>query len=66
MWVWSDELTDRFPSLRGAQNSRPPLIAYAVERETDLEAFAREILDATRGLDRSQLRQSGVSRTHQR
>jgi hypothetical protein len=44
MWVWSDELADRFPAIRGQQGIAIPLVAYAVEHEADLEVFADEIL----------------------
>lgn len=44
MWVWSDELADRFPAIHPGKRTGLPLIAYSVEREIDLEAFAREVL----------------------
>ena len=44
MWVWSDELADRFPTIQGREDVGVPLIAYAVEQEVDLEVFAREIV----------------------
>ena len=48
MWVWSDELADRFPTIQGREDVGVPLIAYAVEQEVDLEAFAREIVRSQR------------------
>ena len=48
MWVWSDELADRFPAIQGRENVGVPLIAYAVEQEVDLEALAREIVRSLR------------------
>lgn len=48
MWVWSDELADRFPAIRGQQGIAIPLVAYAVEHEADLEVFADEILGSRR------------------
>ena len=44
MWVWSDELADRFPAIRPQQEMTIPLVAYAVEHGADLEDFAREVL----------------------
>jgi hypothetical protein len=44
MWVWSDELADRFPAMRPRRQRSLPLIAYAVEQESDLEALARAVL----------------------
>jgi hypothetical protein len=44
MWVWSDELANRFPAIQGREGVGVPLIAYAVEQEVDLEALAREIV----------------------
>jgi len=44
MWVWSDELADRFPAIRPRRQTNLPLIAYAVEQEADLEALARAVL----------------------
>jgi len=44
MWVWSDELAERFPAIRSREVTNVPLIAYSVEQETNLEDFAREIL----------------------
>ena len=41
MWVWSDELVDRLPTIQSREDVNVPLIAYAVEQEVDLEAFAR-------------------------
>jgi len=48
MWVWSDELADRFPAIQGRETLGIPLMAYAVEQEADLEAFAREIVRSQR------------------
>ena len=48
MWVWSDELADRFPAIQDREDVGVPLIAYAVEQEVDLEAFAREIVRSLR------------------
>ena len=44
MWVWSDELADRFPAIGIQLETAIPLVAYAVDRDTDLEDFAREVL----------------------
>jgi hypothetical protein len=44
MWVWSDELADRFPAMRPRRQENLPLIAFAVEQEADLEALARAVL----------------------
>ena len=44
MWVWSDELADRFPAIRTQQETAIPLVAYAVNQDADLEDFAREVL----------------------
>jgi hypothetical protein len=49
MWVWSDELADRFPALQSQPGTGFPLVAYAVEHEADLEVFAREILGTRNG-----------------
>ena len=46
MWVWSDELADRFPAIRPTEGLKVPLIAYAVDGEADLETLAREVLAA--------------------
>lgn len=47
VWVWSDELAARFPAIRPLVGRRDvPLIAYAVEGESDLETLAREVLAA--------------------
>jgi len=46
VWVWSDELVDRFPAMGTQENVNVPLIAYAVEGETDLEMLARDVLAA--------------------
>jgi hypothetical protein len=48
MWVWSDELADRFPAIQGPEDVGVPLMAYAVEQEVDLEALAREIVRSQR------------------
>ena len=50
MWVWSDELANRFPAIRSQEEMGMPLVAYAVEQEANLEEFAREILASPRGL----------------
>lgn len=44
MWVWSDELADRFPAFRPRRKANLPLIAYAIEQDADIEAFARAVL----------------------
>ena len=44
MWVWSDELADRFPAFRPRRQTNLPLIAYAVEQDSDLEVLARTVL----------------------
>ena len=44
MWVWSDELAERFPAIRSHAEADVPLVAYSVEQETNLEDFARDIL----------------------
>lgn len=46
MWVWSDELVDRFPAMGTHESVNVPLIAYAIEGETDLEILARDVLAA--------------------
>jgi len=46
VWVWSDELVDRFPAMGTQENVNLPLIAYAIEGETDLEVLARSVLPA--------------------
>ena len=46
MWVWSDDLAERFPAFRTLEEVNAPLIAYAVEGEDDLEPLAREVLSA--------------------
>lgn len=46
VWVWSDELAERFPAFRPLEGRTVPLIAYAVEGEVDLETLAREVLAA--------------------
>jgi hypothetical protein len=52
MWVWSDELADQFPAVQPRTKRGIPLVAYSVERETDLEAFARKVLLASSQEDR--------------
>ena len=44
MWVWSDELAERFPAIRSREETDVPLVAYSVEQETNLEDFTRDIL----------------------
>jgi len=44
MWVWSDELAERFPAIRSHAETDAPLVAYSVEQEMNLEDFARDIL----------------------
>ena len=46
MWVWSDELVDRFPAMGTCEGVNVPLIAYAVEGEADLEILAQDVLAA--------------------
>ena len=46
MWVWSDELADRFPSMGTQGSANLPLIAYAIGGDTDLEILARDVLAA--------------------
>ena len=46
--MWSDELVDRLPTIQSREDVNVPLIAYAVEQEVDLEAFAREIVRSQR------------------
>ena len=46
MWVWSDELADRFPAMGPQRGANLPLIAYAIEGETDLEMLASDVLTA--------------------
>ena len=48
MWVWSDELADRFPAIRSQQEAAFPLVAYAVDQEADLEVVAHEVLGSLR------------------
>lgn len=60
MWVWSDELANRFPAMSRKPEAAVPLIAYAVDQETDLEDFAREILDPSRWLRNSQRHEQGI------
>ena len=47
VWVWSDELADRFPAMQTQENAAVPLIAYAVEGESDMERLARDVLALT-------------------
>ena len=62
MWVWSDELADRFPAIREREDANVPLMAYAVEQEVDLEAFAREIVRSQRKMrDAAQPERGGRS-----
>lgn len=44
MWVWSDELAERFPAMRAPETVSLPLVAYAIEGEMDLEMLARDVL----------------------
>ena len=44
MWVWSDELVDRFPAIGEPENVGVPLVAYAIEGDADLEVLARDVL----------------------
>ena len=61
MWVWSDELADRFPAIQGREDTNVPLMAYAVEREVDLEAFAREIVRSQRKMSDAAPERGGPS-----
>ena len=58
MWVWSDELAERFPAIRSREETNVPLVAYSVEQETNLEDFARDILGSSPGLGDSSLREA--------
>lgn len=44
MWVWSDELMKRVDDQVPGRSAGIPLVAYAVAPETDLDAFAAEML----------------------
>jgi len=44
MWVWSDELAERFPEIRSNEGRNVPLVAYSFEHGANLEEFARNIL----------------------
>jgi len=46
VWVWSDELVDRFPAVGTQERGNLPLVAYAIEGETDLELLAEAVLAA--------------------
>ena len=44
VWVWSDELVDRFPAMGEPEYVGVPLVAYAIEGDADLEVLARDVL----------------------
>ena len=60
MWVWSDELADRFPAMRPRGQENLPLIAFAVEQEADLEALARAVLPGSLRRQDSHVHHRGV------
>lgn len=62
MWVWSDELAERFPAIRSHAETDVPLVAYSVEQEMNLEDFARDILGSPAWLGDS-LRREESSRS---
>ena len=66
MWVWSDELASRFPADQACEQDGSPLVAYAVEQATDLEALAREVLGASRWLKDSEGPESGIPSVDER
>ena len=66
MWVWSDELADRFPADQPREQDGVRLVAYAVGQETDLEALAREVLDGSRWLKNCELPESGIPSNSER
>ena len=66
MWVWSDELANRFPVDHAREQDGSPLVAYAVEQETDLQALAREVLGASRWLKNSERPETDIPSVAQR
>jgi hypothetical protein len=51
MWVWSDELARRLGVPEQRSDLTHPLVAYAVEPDVDLDAFAVVVLGRTVNLD---------------